>query len=666
MLGWSRRSGYLPVKNNGPLHCTCPQGSGKQWVGNPSTIVSMALSRTSIRWAFSIALSAVILLSFSLPAQAQGGFSIIVHPPEINEFPKLTLYVDAYDAQGKFISGLDLDSFTVLEDGIEMPVNETQLMEPGLHTVIAFNLGATLSNRDNASIPTRFETVVFDLASWLNGLRSTSANQYSLTSNEGILVEKLQEKDAFTFQLQNYKPNLFNFEPNLTSLSLALDIAAKPNLIPNSKQSLLYITPLPLNEDLPAISSLEARAIETRVPVNVWLMAPDTASNSPAAAALNQLAVSTGGKFLIYTEETAPPETEDYLGVLRSVYRLRYTSSVSQSGAHTVSVRAIYGNQETESPEIPFSIDLNLPSAVLIDLPDEIKREFTDTEAGRELQPEFVTLQADFVFPDGFSRQLKATRLYVDGMLVAENTNEPFNFFVLPLEDYTFSGEHLISVEVEDILGFRNISPPRSVMVTIESLYPAWLTAFLQFFNSGGWILFAVLGLGGAIFAGVRMRRRIQTRALLPPEGPDGEPAVDPLIQSIPGLANSNNESDANSYQAHTYSTAEDLSPIPYLKQVGNKPEFIKGKIEISEGEQIIGSDPEQAAIILAHPTVSPHHARVQKNPSGNVTIADLRSDSGTWINYTPISTAGTVLKNGDLVKIGDFSFRYYLGLDAG
>ena len=90
-------------------------------------------------------------------------------------------------------------------------------------------------------------------------------------------MEKLQEKDAFTFQLQNYKPNLFNFEPDLTSLSSALDIAAKPNLIANSKQSILYITPLPLDEDLPAISAMQARAVESRVPVNVWLMAPDTA-----------------------------------------------------------------------------------------------------------------------------------------------------------------------------------------------------------------------------------------------------------------------------------------------------------------------------------------------------------------------------------------------------
>ena len=61
--------------------------------------------------------------------------------------------MDAYDAQGKFIPGLDLNSFTVLEDGFEMPVNETQLLEPGLHTIIAINLGATLSNRANPLFP---------------------------------------------------------------------------------------------------------------------------------------------------------------------------------------------------------------------------------------------------------------------------------------------------------------------------------------------------------------------------------------------------------------------------------------------------------------------------------------------------------------------------------
>jgi hypothetical protein len=624
----------------------------------------MKTSRFWTRRALTTALTILILLSLALPALAQSGFSIIVYPPEIDEFPKVTLFVDAYDAQGKFIPGLDLNSFKVLEDGLEMPVNESQLLEPGLHSIIAVNLGATLSNRVNATVPTRFESAVFDLATWLNALESESTNQYSLTSNEGILVEKLQEKDAFTFQLQNYKPNLFNFEPDLTSLSLALDIAAKPNLIPQSKQSILYITPLPLDTDLPAISSLQARALDLRVPVNIWLMAPDTAANSPAATMLNQLAVSSGGKFLLYTEESSPPDAETYLGMMRSIYRLRYTSNVSQSGAHTVRVKAIYGNQETASADIPFSIDLTLPSAVFIDLPGTVSRTFSNSVNGRELQPSFVTLHAEVVFPDGYNRQLLATRLYVDGEIVSENASEPYNFFPWPLEDYTSSGEHLVSVEVEDILGFRSINPPKKVLVSVETFYPAWLGAFFKFFNSGGWMVFAVLGLGGAVFAGVRVRRRIQKRALMPQQNGKGEPAVDPLTQSVPGLAALESSTETDSYRTAIYQGGEAAEPRPHLRQVGNKPIQLAGIIEITEEVQVIGSDAGQAAITLNHPSVSAQHARVRRNPAGNAAIADLRSSTGTWVNYTPISSAGIILKEGDLIKIGEFRFRYSLGLN--
>jgi len=234
---------------------------------------------TTGKWALAFSLSFTILFSAILPTLAQSGFSVIIYPPDISEFPKVSLYVDAYDTQGKFIPGLDLNAFSIIEDGFEMPVNDTQLLEPGLHTIVAVNMGATLSNRANATIPTRFETAVFDIASWLNELGSGGTNQYSLTSNEGVLVEKPQEKAAFTLQLQNYKPNLFNFEPDLTSLNLALDIAAKPNLIAQSKQSILYVTPLPLDSDLPSIAALKAHALDMHIPVNIWLMAPDTATN---------------------------------------------------------------------------------------------------------------------------------------------------------------------------------------------------------------------------------------------------------------------------------------------------------------------------------------------------------------------------------------------------
>jgi pSer/pThr/pTyr-binding forkhead associated (FHA) protein len=44
------------------------------------------------------------------------------------------------------------------------------------------------------------------------------------------------------------------------------------------------------------------------------------------------------------------------------------------------------------------------------------------------------------------------------------------------------------------------------------------------------------------------------------------------------------------------------------------------------------------------------------------VTIADLGSEAGTWVNYTPVSSRGLVLNNGDLVQIGSLTFRYQIG----
>jgi hypothetical protein len=601
-------------------------------------------------------LSFILIFIVSVPVWAQGGFNLILQPPELSGFPKVKLYLDAFDAQGKFIPSLDLNSFKVYEDGFERVVNETRLLEPGFHSIIALNLGATLSNRVNAAEPTRFEETVFALAAWLNELQSSAVNQYSLTSNEGILVDRLQEKDSFVFQIQNYKPNLFNFQPDFNSLSLALDIAEQPNLIPQSKESILYITPLPLDQSISELSALRARAMELRVPVNVWLVAPETASNAPVVEQLNILASSTGGSFFFFGENVPAPNPEEYVGRLRNSYELVYTSDVSQSGLHTLSVEGFYGNQSYRTPDMQFSINLNLPTAVLIELPGEIIRSYVNSTDGRVLQPGFITLTADYIFPDGYDRQLRSTRLYVDGEMVTENKEAPFEFFAWPLEKYTFSGEHLLSVEVEDILGFRSISPPVSVVIMVESLYPIWLTRVLGFLASGGWIPAGIALVGGTVITGLRLRRRI----IAARHNPDGElqreSDIDPLQQSVPGLLISD-EMDvarANRIMQET---------PPRLVWVGKTPAPLgKDNIQIGQDPITIGSDSEQASVVVLSDLISPRHAQLTRLESGAVRLADLGSESGTWVNFAPVSTKGTILNNGDLVRIGDLDFRYQIG----
>lgn len=602
---------------------------------------------------------------------AQSGLQITLYDPDLSEFPKMTLYLDAYDAQGNFITTLDLNSFRVLEDGFPLDVNETQVMEPGLHTIVAFNLGATLSNRSNTSFPTQYEAAVIALSDWIDAQRDTVPNQYSFTSNEGILAENVQDGPIFVSTLQGYQPNLFNFQPDFSSLSLALDIAAKPNLIPLSKRAILYITPLPLEQELGQLTALRARARNLGVRVNVWLVAPETAINAPATQALNELAAYSGGKFNFYLEDGQAPDPEADLAALRGIYRLRYTSGASQSGSHSVRVDVNYGNQTASSEDMPFNVSLNLPSAQLINLPGEIIREYEVVDGQRSLLPAFTTLQASVIFPDGYERQLKATRLYVDGQIVDENTTPPFDYFAWSLEPYSFSSEHLIAVEVEDILGFRNISDPLPVRVTVTTPYPGWMGAMLSFLNQGGWLALVIIAMSGVVIVALNVRKRVAASA----NGTFSIPGFeiqDPLLQNVPGIDSvptrrfQGEQENADYPSSLRRQQPDAIRQLPRLVWAGSgsPPSDLK-IIPIDRNQLVFGRDPQQVDIVFDADGVSTQHFCLVRNQGGAVSIADLGSETGTWVNYTPVSSAGLILNQNDLVQVSDLVFRYQIGNGA-
>ena len=107
--------------------------------------------------------------------------------------------------------------------------------------------------------------------------------------------------------------------------------------------------------------------------------------------------------------------------------------------------------------------------------------------------------------------------------------------------------------------------------------------------------------------------------------------------------------------------TASSIDEIPpCLVWEGETPSPIKGnEICIDQKEMIIGSDPSQSTIAIQAEGVSTQHTCLVRHESGAVTIADLGSESGTWVNYAPVSSKGLVLNDGDLVQIGSMTFRY-------
>ncbi|RJQ39298.1 MAG: FHA domain-containing protein [Anaerolineaceae bacterium] len=597
------------------------------------------------------------LITFtSTPTSAQGGLRAVLSQPDLSQFPSITTYVDVYDSQNHFVGNLNADQFTLQENGQERTINEATRIEPGLHTILALNLAPTLSNKITTDT-TRYEDIIFILSSWLGNLQSQASNLYSFTSNERAFIQRSGDPQELLQTLQTYQPNLYNFEADQTSLSYAIDVAAQePQLANNAKQVIFYITPLPLDSELDQIPILAARAADIGIPVYVWLIANETSSNSQAADALRNLAKTTGGQFFLYNEKVEAPDPETYLSALRYTYRLRYTSAINQSGFHHIKVLVERGIQQAETEDVSFQIELLAPVVTIIALPPQIQRVWVDTEEGdRVLKPDFLTLQISVTFPDGYPRQLKYSRLIVDGQEVIKLEQQPFEWLGWPLDGFRVTGTHGILVEVEDILGFRSLSSSREVEISVDQRYTGFWGGFINFVNSGGWILFTMLLAFGGLVAYISLRRRNPR-----PAAAGVEPAVtfseDPLTQQvmIP--------SEPSRTAPESFNEPMQLMPqlVPLSGDVLMEPQK-KSAIHLINIDITVGSDPKQANLVLDHPSVSALHARIRRSTQGTLILADLGSETGTWINYAPVSKKGTVLQNNDLIHFGEAAYRFEL-----
>ena len=73
-----------------------------------------------------------------------------------------------------------------------------------------------------------------------------------------------------------------------------------------------------------------------------------------------------------------------------------------------------------------------------------------------------------------------------------------------------------------------------------------------------------------------------------------------------------------------------------------------------------LGSDPQQASLVINDPSVQGLQARMLPQ-EGSFHLEDAGSTAGTWVNYTQIPPEGVTLMHGDLVHLGRSGFRFTL-----
>ena len=600
-----------------------------------------------MRKSLTVFISVFMLFFWQTLAHAQGTARLSLFALQMDSFPAMSAGLDVFDSAGNFVTGLTPAAVTLLEDDQPRPLNSLEDLQPGTEFALALDPGPYFAYRD-ANAVTRFDKVEKVVKNWAAAYTDSLGDDLSLLPNGGTPATHLAAMAAFTDALAAYQPDLWNLVSSPETLSRALDTVSEPASGNGRKPVVLYITSVPAAGDIPALQNLTQRAVAGHIRVYIWMVASKDFFSTSGATALKDLAIQTGGQVVLFSGEEPLPSPEMYLAPLRHAYRLVYSSGILTSGGHTLTAQVNLNGETTTSDVLAFELDVQPPNPILVSPPEQIVRTAPDerTTAPSAFLPAQEPIDIIIEFPDGRTRPLVRTVLYVDGVLADENTAEPFDQFSWDLSGYTTSAQHILTVEAVDRLGLGKISLGVPVLVTVVrpqvGLLP-WLS------RNSLWVALGAILFAGGVLGVTLVRSQVRKRRSAPTRRGSRR---DPLTQSV--------QSGRRKRGLRLPWTRSAKPSEAYLVRLkGDGQPVTAPAIPITIPETIFGSDPIQATRILDDPSVSPLHARL-KEDHGEYILYDEKSIAGTWINYEQL-TAPRRLQHGDVLHIGRLSYRFML-----
>jgi len=351
------------------------------------------------------------------------------------------------------------------------------------------------------------------------------------------------------------------------------------------------------------------------------------------------MASLTGGQFFHFTSVEAIPDSEGYLSNLGSSYTLTYTSRIQEAGTYPVRIQAIFREGMLSGESAPFFIDVQPPKPILISPPVTITRQAdpVSTDLQDILEPKNIDINIMVTFPDGYPREIVASRLYVDGRVVDGRSAMPFDRLTWDLAALIEPGEHMIQVEVEDSLGLsaRTILTPVQIGIVLpepentEASQQVWLTIIGGVATAA--LVLLIAWLGRRFWVGPHLKR---LRHRLFSTGNDAVDKRQSILEPVDMIH---------------------ATLIPLCCFDLDKAE---GAIQADQSLVTIGSDPAQAGQVLDEPGVDSLHAQLCWQ-AGSFWLNDLGSQNGTWINYDQIGTEPVRVQPGDLIHFGNTGFRF-------
>lgn len=618
-----------------------------------------------MRRLLAVFLSVCLLAAPEVFAYAQTAAYAEIVSVDAQNFPQISALLDVFNANGGFESNLSASNLTVYEDGQPRPVDTLTQLEVPVQIVVAVNPAPALDVRNSDGQP-RFAGVVNALGAWANSQPAESSDDLNLVSLSGSLITHGSVQEWFV-SLSSFKPDFRKSEPNLQTLSIALDTASLPVTQPGMKRAILFITSHLNDPNIDnTIAPLIKRAVESKARVFVWFVDAPEEFVSPSANAFKSLALQTNGSFAAFSGAESLPDPAIYFAPLRQIYALTYTSALNTAGTHTLGMYVETPQGQIPALDTSFNADIQPPNPIFISPPSQItRRPPADDPYNTEiLMPEMQVITIVVEFPDGHKRDLTRTTLYVDDVIVAENTKPPFDRFVWELSAYEDSAQHTIVVEAEDALGLKKSSIGIQVTFTVTPA-PRGVQALFARYSSI--IILGAIALAGIALVGILLRSR-KPHTPATKERKSKPRFEDPLTQPVASLTAppASATKKAKTVPRRTSwlpSKPARVADAPaYLIRLvnGGEPASV-APIPVNEKEMTFGTDPVQSVRVLDDPSISPLHARIKQTADGVFTIYDNASVAGTWVNFDPVPREGRRLVHGDRIHFGGLVYRFDL-----
>ena len=561
-----------------------------------------------------------------------------VLPPDTENFPTMTITFRMVGVNKTQEFGLQVDDLQVIEDEEPVPVTALSEEKKGVSFTLVINGTRDLDIRDSSGVSI-YEKLSSSLVNWASTRETRPGDAWSFVTAEGPITRHVPESSSWVSALQDYQPDFRNMTSDLNSLETGLRLT-KNRIVPfGVDKVLLYITPPPAPDQISGIRDLTQEAIRGNIHVFVWMVGDPYFLTNEQGQSLVEMSAATRGEFFHFTGENPIPDPQDYLSPLSFVYTLTYESGIRERSTYPVRVDADIEGETISGESTPFYIDIQPPNPILLSPPSTITRQPQPVnENGQQgYFPDRYVLDVVVGFPDGYEREIVASRLFVDGRLEDIRSEPPFEVLSWDLSGYVSAREHTIQVEVEDALGLsaRTIETPVQIAV---------VDAGSEVQSSGrrmAWIIVGSILLSAFVLFVIWLLQRWWVRSK-------------PL--NVRGfLSNLNPLEHSVKLGSAKWEAKAALLPMGILEENWEgESHFITLK------GLTIGSNPAKSDLVLEGTDV----ADVQANlfwKEDAFWLTNLSPSNGTWLNYERIGTEPVRIQTGDSLHFGTVGFRFTL-----